>query len=72
MPMRPRNMSRLPMPLTDSRRRRLSRERRAVVSPGRAAFLAECARQSLALAASDPAGDEAQRFIEELYEWPEV
>lgn len=71
MPMRPRKISRLPKPLADSRRRRRAREHRFVASSDRAAFLAECRRQSLLLAASDPAGDEAQRFIEAIYEWPE-
>jgi Protein of unknown function (DUF3018) len=35
------------------------------------AFAEICKRQALAVAASDPAGDEVMRFIESVYEWPE-
>ena len=34
-------------------------------------FAEKCHRQALAIAASDPAGDDALRFIEETYEWPD-
>ena len=71
MPMRPRKLSRVPKPLVDSRRRRRVRGSRFIAPSDDAAFLAECRRQALLLAASDPAGDEADRFIEATYEWPE-
>jgi Protein of unknown function (DUF3018) len=35
-------------------------------------FIAACREQSLALARSDPAGDELQVFIDQTYEWPET
>ena len=35
-------------------------------------FVELCRQQSLAVAASDPAGDELMRFIEGVYEWPEA
>ena len=35
------------------------------------AFVAEYQRQARLLAASDPAGDEAMRWIEASYEWPD-
>jgi hypothetical protein len=31
----------------------------------------KCRRQALAVAASDPAGDEIMRFVAGVYEWPE-
>jgi DNA-binding LacI/PurR family transcriptional regulator len=35
-------------------------------------FVAACRRQSQAVAAHDPGGDEVLRWIEEVYEWPEA
>ena len=35
-------------------------------------FIAECKRQSLAAAASDPAGDEMMDFLEKLYDWSDI
>lgn len=35
-------------------------------------FAEKCRRQAKAVAASDPAGDEIMRFIEGVYEWPEM
>jgi len=35
-------------------------------------FAAKCAAQAAAIARSDPAGDELQRFIDAAYEWPEL
>ncbi|CAI9403540.1 hypothetical protein ANOBCDAF_04438 [Pleomorphomonas sp. T1.2MG-36] len=35
------------------------------------AFAEICRRQARAVAASDPAGDDVMRFIEDAYEWPE-
>jgi hypothetical protein len=34
-------------------------------------FAAKCRRQAKAIARHDPAGDDALRFIESVYEWPE-
>jgi len=34
-------------------------------------FAEKCRRQALAVAASDPAGDEIMRFVAGVYEWPE-
>lgn len=34
-------------------------------------FAEKCRRQALAVAASDPAGDEIMRFVASVYEWPE-
>jgi Protein of unknown function (DUF3018) len=34
------------------------------------AFIAEMRRQSLAIAAHDPGGDEILKWIEDVYEWP--
>ena len=35
-------------------------------------FIAECRRQSMAAAASDPAGDEMMDFIEKIYDWSDI
>ncbi|MDR7037333.1 MULTISPECIES: antitoxin MazE family protein [Methylobacterium] len=35
-------------------------------------FAATCRAQAEAIAAADPAGDEALRFIEDTYQWPEA
>jgi len=35
------------------------------------AFIAEARRQSLAIAAHDPGGDEIDAWIESIYEWPD-
>ena len=34
-------------------------------------FIEACRRQSRAVAAGDPAGDEIMRFVASVYEWPE-
>jgi Protein of unknown function (DUF3018) len=34
-------------------------------------FAEKCRRQALAVAASDPAGDEIMRFVASVCEWPE-
>lgn len=34
-------------------------------------FVDLCRRQSRAIAAGDPAGDEIMRFVASIYEWPE-
>jgi hypothetical protein len=34
-------------------------------------FIEKCRRQASAIAAGDPAGEEALRFVEATYEWPE-
>ncbi len=34
-------------------------------------FAEKCRAQALAVAASDPAGDEIMRFVASVYEWPE-
>jgi hypothetical protein len=34
-------------------------------------FIEICRRQSRAVAAGDPAGDEIMRFVASVYEWPE-
>ncbi|MGO9008125.1 MAG: antitoxin MazE family protein [Beijerinckiaceae bacterium] len=34
-------------------------------------FVEACRRQSRAVAADDPAGDEIMRFVASVYEWPE-
>ena len=34
-------------------------------------FAEACAKQARAVAASDPAGDELMRFVEDAYQWPE-
>lgn len=35
-------------------------------------FVERCRRQSLAVAARDPGGDEIMRFVADIYEWPEA
>ena len=35
------------------------------------AFAEKCRQQALAIAASDPAGDELMDFVDQVYEWPE-
>ena len=37
-----------------------------------AGFAEKCRKQSLAIARSDAAGKDAQKFIDETYEWPEA
>lgn len=34
-------------------------------------FAKKCHRQTRAVAASDPAGDEIMRFVASVYEWPD-
>lgn len=42
-----------------------------VPDPNAPGFTAKCRRQAQAIAKHDKAGDEALRFIEDVYEWPE-
>ena len=43
-----------------------------VPDPKAPGFADKCRRQALAIARHDPAGDDALRFIEATYEWPET